>query len=409
MKHMMRLLLFVCLPLCIFAEESSAPKKIENTKPATIKVLLKKDTSGILLEAKGPFVVYNPQTGKKLSSGRKGKRYYCHPHSEGIKWGEDFLGIFQLQIEPKSPNTTFLVNGIQYRGAIAIYHIEEKLNVINQLDVESFIKSTLTHQISTPLTRDVLDSVAIIARTNAYHLALANSEAFWHTTAEEAGYHGIGLSLQNLDIDNAVDNTCYLVMTQEEAPFPSSWTEHCAGKTASYSSIFRKKIETPKGIHSPFAAKNRNDSHWSFTIETQELAKVVKTNRVTGMDLFLDHFSDKVYATRFHDGSHTEDIDFIHLQKALGKNQLKSSDFTVNIKGNIAVFEGYGEGNGVGLCLYSATQMAERGDNAPQILSTFFPSTQIEKMRSYPTALVSYPTALKKKEAAKKKHKILHR
>jgi len=131
------------------------------------------------------------------------------------------------------------------------------------------------------------------------------------------------------------------------------------------------------------------------------------------MDLFIDHFSGKVYATRFHDGVHSEDVDFTTLQKALGKDKIKSNDFTVRIKGNIAIFEGYGAGSGVGMCLYSAEQMSERGDNAPQILASFFPQTHLEKMRSYPEAIVSAHKSSfispKQKEATKKKHKLLHK
>jgi len=305
------------------------------------------------------------------------------------------------------------VNGKQYRGAIHVYHVEEKVNIINEVDVESFVKATLSEKITTPLSNNVLDALAVIARTDAYYTALLNHDAFWHTTSKEAGYNGMGLTLQNLSIDRAVDNTRHLVMIYEEQPFPGAWTEHCGGKTASYASIFRKSTSTPEGVDSPFALRGRNDSKWSLTVNTQELAKVVKINRVTGMDLFVDRFSGKVYASRIHDGSHTEDINFVDLQNALGKDKLKSNDFTVNIKGNVAVFEGCGEGIGTGLCLYSAKQMAERGDSTPHILAAFFPHTQLEKMREYPEAIVSGRKSSfvspKQKEVAKKKHKLLHR
>ncbi|MGE0198827.1 MAG: SpoIID/LytB domain-containing protein [Simkaniaceae bacterium] len=413
MKSKLILLVLFCFPLFASKAEEIKAAQAETGKPATIKVLLTKDSEGILLEARGSFVVYNPENGKKVSSGHRGKRFYCHPHLEGIKWGEDFLGIFQLQIQPTSPDTTFLVDGMQYRGAIEIYHVEGKLNIINEIDVESFIKSTLSAKIQTSLPNSVLDALAIIARTDAYYTALLNHEAFWHITAQEIDYQGMGLSLQNLAIDRAVDNTRHLVMTFEEQPFPSSWTEHCGGKTASYAAIFRKNTSTPEGINSTFATHSRSDSHWSLTLDTQELAKVVKTNRVTGMDLFVDHFSGKVYAARIHDGAHTEDISFQDLQKALGKEKLKSNEFTVNIKGNVAAFEGYGVGPGVGLCLFSAKQMAERGDTAPQILQMFFPHTQLEKMRIYPEAIVSAHKSSfvspKQQEVAKKKHRLLNR
>lgn len=407
------LFLILLLPLFAFGKESIKTPEKESGKPATIKILLDKDSDGILLETRGPFVVTNPENGKKESSGRKGKRFYLYPHTEGIKWGENYLGIFQLQIAPTSGETTFLVDGIQYRGSIEVYNIEGKLSIINEVDVESFIKATLTETLKgQKFPPNVMDALAIIARTDAYYKALMNYDAFWHVSAEEIGYQGTGLTLQNLEVDRGVENTRHLVMTFEEQPFPGSWTENSGGKTASYASIFRRNTPTPSGVESPFAMKVREDSHWSLTIDTQELAKVVKTNRVTGMDLFVDHFSGRVYAARLHDGTHQENVDFLELQKALGPDKLKSNDFSVSIKGNVAIFEGYGKGPGVGLCLYSAKQMAERGDDAPQILSEFFPGTTIEKMRCYPEAIVSSKKSSfvspKQKQAAKKKYRILH-
>lgn len=408
-----QLLLLLFIPLLPFCGETIKPVEDESGKPATIKVLLEKDSDGILLEARGPFAVYNPENGKKESSGKRGKRFYLYPHSEGIKWGEDFLGIFQLQIVPTSPTTSFLVNGIQYTGGIEVYNIDGKLSIINEVNVENFVKATLTEQSHTSFPPSVMDAIAILARTNAYYTALLNYDAFWHTTAKESGYKGQALTLQNIDVDRAVDNTRYLVMTYEGQPFPTAWTDNCGGKTASYSAIFRKSTATPSGVESPYAGKSRDESHWTLSIDTQELAKVVKTNRVTGIDLFVDHASGKVYAARLRDGNHAENVDFSTLQKRIGPDKLKSNEFTVSIKGNVALFEGYGTGTGVGLCLYSAKHMADRGDEAPRILSEFFPSTEILKMRSYPKAIVSAHKSSfvspKQKEALKKKHRLLHK
>ncbi|MEM8727535.1 MAG: SpoIID/LytB domain-containing protein [Chlamydiota bacterium] len=409
-----RVLLFLfCLPLLAFTKEKTAQEAVNGEKPATVRLLLQQEAEGILLEAKGPYAIYNPENGKKEGSGKRDKRFYLYPHEEGIKWGENFLGIYQLQFVPTGPETAFLVNGVQYRGAIEVYNIGNGLSIINEVDVETYIKTVLHEAVPSTLPPNVLDAIAIIARTDTYYKALLNDDAFWHINKEEAGYHGNALIFRNLAIDRAVERTKYLVMTYEDKPFPGSWTENCGGKTASYPSIFRKKATTPKGVESKFAIKNRQDSHWSLTVDTQELAKVVKTNRITGIDLFIDHLSGKVYATRLHDGSHTENLAFATLQEKLGKDRLKSNDFNVSIKGNIALFEGYGQGNGVGLCLYSAGQMAERGDEAPAILSEFFPDITIEKMRSYPKSVVSskkYSLAsIKRKEAIKKKYRVLHK
>ncbi len=406
-------LIFLLLTSIAFQTTHALEESDQNLgKPATVKVLLAKDTNGVLFEARGPYAVYNVENNKRQSAG-KSKRFYMHPHKEGIQWGENFLGIFQLQIVPTSGDTTFLVDGVQYRGAIEVYHIDNKLNIINEVDVESFLKATLPERVTASLPSSVLDSIAIIARTDAYYHAIANAGAFWHLKAEDCNYFGNGLIHQNIDMDRSIDNTRHLVMTYDDQPFPATWTTHSGGKTANYQSIFRKQVSTPPGVEAVFAGRDRKESQWTFKIDNQELAKIAKINRVTGIDLFVDHTSNKVYGVRIHDGVHTEDIDFTTFQKYLGIHKLCSNDFTVSLKGNIATFEGFGQGSGVGLCLYSAEYMADMGEQAPQILSTFFPHTHIEKMRAYPKSIAvdhnDLLSPIKNKKAQKKKHKVLNK
>jgi stage II sporulation protein D len=403
MKTFKHSLIALFLPLLLSASHQDTSYISESEKPATLKILLASNSDGVLLEARGPFTVINPENDKKLSSGRKGKRFFLYPHKEGIKWGEDFLGIYQIQILPMHPDSTILINGIQYRGSVEVYHIDGKLSIINEVDIESYLKSILPTKLSTNLTSTVIDALAIIERTNAYYSSLNNRDAFWHVRAKDVEYQGIGLTYQNLNTDHAVDNTRHLIMTYEDRPFPSTWTEHCAGKTASFHSIFRKNIDTPKGVSSEFAEKTRKETHWTFTIDAQELAKIIKTNRVMGINLFVDHSSGKIYALKIHDGAHSEDIDFITLQQQLGEDRLQSNDFSVCLKDHTVIFEGYGKGCGTGLCVFSASQMADKGDDTPKILADFFPCTHIEKMRSFPEGT---PT-LREKKKYDKKRKLL--
>ena len=88
--------------------------------------------------------------------------------------------------------------------------------------------------------RTILDSIAIIARTNAYYTAFTNQDAFWHLQDHSYALHGTSLLHKSLELEKAIDNTRYLVMTYENNLFPASWTQHCAGKTANYQNIYRK-------------------------------------------------------------------------------------------------------------------------------------------------------------------------
>ena len=174
-------------------------------------------------------------------------------------------------------------------------------------------------------------------------------------------------------------------MTYEGAPFPATFSENSAGRTASYGSIYRKNVTSPSGVEIPFAESDRQKMGWSFSIDKDELAKISQVSQVSQISLFSDKSSGKVYALKIGDGHDSRQMDFLMLQKSLGESKLKSNDFTIDVKGEEITFKGYGKGLGTGLCLYSAELMAKQGQDALKILNTFFPGVKVEKLRTIPS------------------------
>ena len=386
MKRFLPLAISCMTALSVFSVPLEAHELLtdisQQTKPATIKIRLENGVESALLEVKGSYQVCDPDSDLQITSGLLSKRSKLIPQEEGIKWKETFKGIYQMRIVPLDSKTSILVNGIQYRGCIEIYQIQGKLHIVNEIDVENYLKSTLTTQFPKAPDKNVMDAIAIVARTNAYHFTLRNAHVFWHADAKEVGYQGYGITLQNLHVDRAVEATRYMVLTYKDTPFAATWTQDSAGITASFPQIFRKDVVAPQGVQLPVMVKERENHAWSFTLRKEELAKIVKASEITGIDLFQDPHSGKVYAVRIKERSSSRDIDFFNLQTAIGKNRLRSNDFTVALKADAIIFTGFGSGHGVGLCLHSATLMARQGEKAQKILSTFFPDTQLENRRT---------------------------
>lgn len=384
--------LFFCGALpSVQAEEYTSYERIaEPMAPRNIQILIDKDSEGTLLEVKGPYYIFNPHDGSRVASGLLGKRFMIHELENGLKWGEEFPGIHQIYIKPRSTETSIFINGIQYAGSVAIYGVSGKINIVNDVDIESYVKSKLASQFLTPLEGEVMSALAILVRTDAYHYAnKASPNSFWHVNAKEIGYQGSALVVHNSSIDRAVESTRNLILLHAEdgrdTPFATTWTEHSGGKTISYSQIFRKDAFAPqKGVEAPHAALSREDSKWTYQIGRKTLAHMFSLSHLTAFELFLDQSSAKVYGVRMKDGKECIDIDFLTLQERLGSSHIKSSDFTVSLKDDSVVFTGYGKGHGVGLCLYSANALAQKGENAVKILSKFFPETYLYNLDAVP-------------------------
>lgn len=361
----------------------------EPASPQNIQVLLIRDATEALLEVKGAYFLFNPQDGTKIASGLLGKRFMVHAMDSGLKWGEEFPGIYQLQIQPRSQETSIFINGIQYTGNVSIFAIGNRINIVNELDIESYVKSLLSVHCASPLENEVMAAMAILIRTNAYYSASSHKEAFWNVCASDAGYQGSGLISPFSPAAKAVDSTRHLILVHpfhgKSLPFATSWTEHSAGKTASFQTMFRKDaMSVNAAIDAPHAALDRKDAKWSYSITKKTLAHLLDVSQINGVELFIDAPSGKVYGLRIKDGRDFHDIDFFTLQERLGKQHLLSSDFTVSLKDESVSFSGFGKGHGVGLCLYSASAMAQNGDNALKILSKFYPETYLLNLNAIP-------------------------
>lgn len=378
----------------IWADVGSAPdamieKITEPTAPQNIQILLEKDATEALLEVKGSYYLYNPQDGSKVSSGLIGKRFMVHAMPNGLKWGEEFPGIYQLYLKPRSEDSTIFINGLQYGGSVALYAVGNRINIVNDIDIESYVKSIMASHLSSPMETEVMAAMAILERTNAYYAAMRHRDVFWHIAAADVGYQGAGLISPSSPSIKAVDSTRHLILVHphdgKSLPFAATWTEHSAGKTASYPTMFRKEaLAIASGVDAPHAALDRKESKWSYSIAKKSLARLLDAAQISSIELFTDAASNKVYGLRIKDGADSHDIDFFALQERLGRQHLLSSDFTVTIKDDSVVFNGFGKGHGVGLCLYSAAAMAQNGDNALKILSKFFPETYLMNLNALP-------------------------
>ena len=391
MKSIIATAILICGTL--FSEEAPFERIAAPIAPRNVQVLLEKDATEALLEVKGPYHLFNPHDGSRISSGLLGKRFIVRETDNGLKWGEEFPGIHQIYISPRSPDSSIFVNGIQYSGAVAIYGVAGTINIVNDVDIESYVKSILSSQFPTPLEPEVMSSLAILVRTDAYFHAMKNPGSFWHTSAAAGHYSGSALIVTNSPAERAADTTRHLILVHPQEgrnlPFPATWTEHSAGKTARYETIFRIDADAPdKGVDAPHAALARQDSRWTHLVTKKNLGKLLDIANVKSVEVFVDQASGKSYGLRIKDGSDTHDVDFLTLQQKLGPNHIQSSDFTVSVKEDAVLFTGFGKGHGVGLCLYSASALAQNGENAVKILAKFFPETYLYNLDALPDGMV---------------------
>lgn len=366
-------------------DQATIIKPLSFTAPSIVKALVKERSEGALVEAKGSFKVVDLATGEVLSSGFNGRRFYLHPLKDGLKWGEAFAGIYQIEIIPATASSKLLVDGIEYDGSVAVYQVDQRVHLVNHVSMEDYLKAMLATQFGAQkYESSVFDAIAICARTQLVHTVNKFRQRYWHVEAKQSGYLGCSEVTKYPHIARAVEGTHGKIMLHQYRPFPAMWTEHSAGMTARYENVYRKNEVAPEGVELQLAKQNRDKVKWSFEIAKEDLAALLKLDNIANVELYIDPPSNKVYALRFKKGDDHEVITFTDFQKLVGEARIPSNDFGCKITEDALVFEGYGKGLGVGMCLFTANEFAKKGEKAEKILSAFFPSAQSANLDETP-------------------------
>lgn len=189
-----------------------------------IKVLLEKDAASAFLEAKGAYRVIRKDSGTLLSFGNFGKRFVVHALQDGLRWGEEYPDVYQITVVPAASDASLLINGIQYKGAVSIYHVKNNhITIVNEISIEDYLKSTLVVQYEASMPKEAMAALAIAARTEAYSKALQGetSPRPWDIGAQEAGYYGYGITQRKNGTEEAVDWTRFMVLESVKQSGPA--------------------------------------------------------------------------------------------------------------------------------------------------------------------------------------------
>jgi stage II sporulation protein D len=205
-------------------------------QPPTIRILLAHDEPSVFLEVKGKYSIVDPHTNAHVNSGYIGKRRTVEAIADGIRWGEEFPGIHQIVIVPDSPDTTTLVDGVEYRGKVYIYDVGGTISLVNQIPLEEYLSSILPQKYPEALPSNLLEAIAITWRTDSYNLAHSAKNPYWDVDASKVGYHGYGISRTSKPLENAIQVTQNLILHRSGTgdwivnPFAVSWKPAAGAK-----------------------------------------------------------------------------------------------------------------------------------------------------------------------------------
>jgi stage II sporulation protein D len=194
-------------------------------KGPTVKLLVLQDVEGALVETKSSYNIYDPKTGKKLDRAYTSASYYMHPTVDGIKWGQEFPGIYQVLLVPDDPKSTILVHGIEYHGMIYAYQVEGTIGFVNEVGIDQYAESAVSALTQgQTLDKEAYAALLIAARTDAMNKISNPKTKYWDIKADQTLYQGAGNSCREKAFLEACQSTSQMVLhtTQAVAWFSTS-------------------------------------------------------------------------------------------------------------------------------------------------------------------------------------------
>ena len=294
------------------------------------------------------------------------------------------------------------LNKACYNGEFIVSANGNKLNAINVIDIEDYLRGVVPYEIGKldESKFEALKAQAVAARTYAYkHFGSRVAQGF-DVYADTRDQVYKGLHSATALTDKAVRETEGVVMTYNGEFITAYYHSTCGGETEGvvtwgrpdHPYLKNKPDLRPDGT--PWCRES-NYTEWTREFTEDELrdlfqinAKEAKANVPSFSSIKSMHIQDTLKSGRIHtlvietnNGSFTAKADKIRWLFKRGGTILPSSFFRIHKNGNEWILKGKGFGHGVGLCQMGARARAQAGQSYIQILTHYYPGITLEKFK----------------------------
>lgn len=284
-----------------------------------------------------------------------------------------------------SASSAVYVNNKPYRGLAELTVADKGILVVNQLPLEEYLVGLINCEISSAWPIEAVKAQAIIARTYALNRKMARMASPYHLESSVIDQVYEGCLIEDSRARRAVLETAGEVLTFDGAIIQAFYHSSCGGRTEASENVWGASIPYLKGVECQYCLTSPTGTTWECKLLLKEIEERLRAagHKVTGLyDIKPGALNSrgrlKQVILLASKGDST--ISGEQFRKAVGYGVIKSTRFTLKKSKNEISFSGSGNGHGVGLCQWGAKQRALDGFASGEILSYYYPGTELKKL-----------------------------
>ncbi|MFH0941361.1 MAG: SpoIID/LytB domain-containing protein [Candidatus Omnitrophota bacterium] len=355
-------------------------------EPIKIRVAVLKDKAEATLSVTGSFEIVDARTEIPLYRGRNFLGMKVTPSEGGIKVKNTIYNTDAIMVISKN-KAAISINNRSYRGDISIYKdASGKLLVVNALDLESYLKGVLYHEISHKWPIDAIKAQAVASRTYALYQKEVMRSKDYDVAADTSSQVYGGYSSEKRKTNRAVNFTSGEVLTYKGKLFPAYFHATCGGATEYAGELWKIDMLPLKGGSACSFCSDSPHYYWKAELNLKTIIKKLGSRYQSKEDLNNVSVTERtgtgrVRTLELKDAvGQSMVISAKDFRSLLGPDLIRSTNFSIVIERDRVIFSGKGWGHGVGLCQWGAYGMSNKGYNYKQILDFYYPGAEIVRL-----------------------------
>ncbi|MDR0956467.1 MAG: SpoIID/LytB domain-containing protein [Endomicrobium sp.] len=300
----------------------------------------------------------------------------------GVRLGKYNL---TLPVRIESSDNKVFVNSNPYSGYLVLKKSANKINVINVLPIEDYIKGVLPKEVGVDWKMEALKTQAVVSRTYVVsNFGRHAAQGFDMCATVHCQVYG-GLRTENRSTNQAVTETKRKVLSYKGQFAQTVFHANCGGNTEDPKHVWNLENAQPylKSIKCGYCY-NAPYSKWEQELDIDFINKKLTNNNIN---------IGKIKNIKIKKETSSSTVKEVEISHSKGKLILNAYKFRLNVdpwkikshtfssikkyKDKIC-FKGSGWGHKVGLCQWGAKGMSENGKTYKEILEYFYPGTKVE-------------------------------